>query len=56
VTSTFVGLRIDEDLLEPFRARAESQDPTLSAEIRQALRRGLQREEHEDAEPARRSS
>ena len=45
MSSTFVGLRIYEDLLEPFRARAESQERTLRAEIRQAPRGDLEREE-----------
>jgi hypothetical protein len=38
-----VMVRIDEDQAEHYRARAEGEDRSLSAEIRQALRRDLQR-------------
>ena len=38
-----VTVRIDEELVEPYRVRAESQDRSLSAEIRQALRRDRSR-------------
>jgi hypothetical protein len=48
-------VRIDEDLAEPYRSRAENQDRSLSAEIRQALRRDLQRDV-EDVEPTGRAA
>jgi hypothetical protein len=39
-----VSLRIPDDLLETVRQRAEAEDRSLSAEIRKALRRDLDRE------------
>ena len=40
-----VTVRIDEVLVEPYRIRAEAQDRSLSAEVRQALRRDLARDQ-----------
>ena len=42
--SAFVSLRLERDLLDPYRERALSEDRSLSAEIRRALRRDLERE------------
>jgi predicted transcriptional regulator len=41
VPSSFVSLRIDEDLLERYRSLAEHEDRSVSSTIRQALRRNL---------------
>jgi predicted transcriptional regulator len=38
VTSAFISLRLDEDLLEDARRRAEVEDRSLSAVVRQSLR------------------
>ncbi len=38
MTSTFVSLRMPEDLLEVARERAELEDRSLSAVVRQAVR------------------
>jgi hypothetical protein len=43
-----VSFRLEQSLLDPFIERARSEDRTLSAEIRQALRRDLEREPEPD--------
>jgi predicted transcriptional regulator len=45
VPSSFVSLRIDEDLLERYRSLAEHEDRSVSSTIRQALRRNLDERE-----------
>jgi hypothetical protein len=46
-TNDRVTIHLTGDLAESYRQRAESQDRSLSAEVRQALRRDLQRQNGE---------